>query len=170
MAEKPVLAWLAALIDGEGSVMLNKRTYSGNTASTMERGGIHYRAVVVVACNTDYRLMEAIGDRMGVGQIYQHRINGDPRTPRKRAQWTYRLNAGQIREWLPEIRPWLVLKGEQADLLMESLDIKTQLTPGNAGFLPANRPPLLERLDAIYTEIRRLNTRGRETQEAGDAK
>jgi len=156
--QETTLSWLAALIDGEGSVMLNKRTGKATSSGR----GVHYRPVVVIAANTDYRLMEAITSHMGgEGQIYRHRVGGDPRTPRKRSQWTYRLNVEQIERWLPAIRPWLVLKGEQSDLLLEAMDIKRQITPGQLGFLPANRGPLLERLDSVYAEIRILNTRGR---------
>jgi hypothetical protein len=164
--EDSTLSWLAALIDGEGSVMLNKRTYSGNTErTTLKAKAPSYRPVVVIACNTDYRLMEAIRGRMQVGQICQHRVGGDPRTPRKRSQWTYRLNVGQIWEWLPSIRPWLVLKGEQSDLLLEAMDIKRKITPGQPGFLPRNRPPFLARLDEIYASIRAANTVGRTIEE-----
>jgi len=155
-------AWLAALIDGEGSVMLNRRTYSGNSPATRQPSGPIYRPVVVVASTTDYRLMDAIREKLTCGQVYQHRAGGDARAPRKRSQWTYRLNVGQIREALPPIRPWLVLKGEQADLLAEAMEIKQQITPGQPGFLLVNRPALKQRLDAIYLEIRALNTRGRE--------
>lgn len=70
--DEPVVAWTAALIDGEGSIMLNRM------ASGLKTGrGIRYRPV------------------------------------------------------------------------------------GQPGFLPANRPTLVEKLDAIYKEIRELNTRGR---------
>jgi len=156
-------AWLAALIDGEGSVMLNKRTFSGNSAATTGRGRtIQYRPVVVIASNTDYRLHEAIRERIGVGQIYEHKRHAEPDNMRRRRIWTYRLNVAQIEAIMPHVRPWLVIKGEQADLLAEAMQIKRSITPGEAGFLPANRPPLIARLDAIYDEIRTINTRGRE--------
>lgn len=63
---------------------------------------------------------------------------------------------------MPHIRPWLVLKGEQADLLAEAMEIKRQMTPGQPGFLVASRPPLKQRIGEIYEMIRALNTRGRE--------
>lgn len=158
-------AWLAALIDGEGSIMLSRRTYSGNTARTAVPGRASYRPVVVVAANTDPRLFEAIRTRLGVGQVYEHAVNGDPARARRRRQWSYRLNVGQIKDVLPHVRPWLVLKGEQADLLAEAMQIKEEITPGARGFLPANRPPLLARLDEIYLAIRAANTRGRKVTE-----
>lgn len=142
--------------------MLGKRT-----GRALESGrGIHYRPVVVVAANTDYRLMEAISNRLGhgCGQVYEHCVSNTRSSynPRKRRQWTYRLNVGQIRLVMPQVRPWLVLKGEQMDLLTEAMLIKASITPGQVGFLPSNRPQLLTRLDSIYAEIRALNTRGRE--------
>lgn len=149
-------AWLAALIDGEGSVMLNRRAPSN-------RGrGVQYRPVVVVAANTDHRLHDAIREKIGIGQIYQHKRHAEPDNLRRRRIWTYRLNVEQIHSVMPHVRPWLVIKGEQADLLAEAMQIKGQITPGRPGFLPANRPPLIARLDEIYLEIRALNTRGRE--------
>lgn len=152
--DEPVVAWTAALIDGEGSIMLNRM------ASGLKTGrGIRYRPVVVVACNTDYRLLEAIKERLEVGQIYEHRVANNPNG--RSRQWTYRLNVSQIQLILPQVLPWLVIKREQADLLLEAMAIKAEITPGQPGFLPANRPALVEKLDAIYKEIRELNTRGR---------
>lgn len=147
--------------------MLNKRTFSGNSPATQPRGRkTHYRPVVVVAANTDYRLMEAIKKEMGEGQIYEHKVSETRPSfnPRKRRQWTYRLNVGQIKTWLPQIAPWLVLKQEQAELLLEVLAIKTRLTPGvgTEWRMAADRDPLNSRMDEIYEQVRELNARGRE--------
>lgn len=140
--------------------MLNKRTFSGNTVNTTARGrGIQYRPVVVIAANTDYRLMEAIRERVGVGQVYEHQVSNTRKSynPRKRRQWTYRLNVGQIPGVLDPVRPWLVLKGEQADLLREAMRIKAGYWPGTTDLTEYQTS-----LDGIYEQIRALNTRGRE--------
>jgi hypothetical protein len=167
VADKATFRWLAALVDGEGSIMLNRRTFSGNTKATTTRGrGIQYRPVVVIAANTDYRLMEAIREEIQVGQVYEHVVSNTAKSfnPRKRRQWTYRLNTTQIANWLPGIRPWLVLKKEQADLLLEAQQLKLKLTPGNgtAWRHEQTRKPITDQLDTIYERIRELNTRGRE--------
>lgn len=156
--EEPIRAWLAALIDGEGSIMLNR------LATRLPTGrGIRYRPVVVIAASTDYRLMTAIQQRLTVGQIYEHAVSNTRKSynPRAARQWTYRLNVTQIWDVLPEVQPWLVLKNEQATLLLEAMTLKRSLTPGQTGFLPQNRDAIVERLDQIYTDIRVLNTRGR---------
>jgi hypothetical protein len=161
--EGPVLyAWLAALIDGEGSVMLNKRTVSERMQKIRRhaRRNVHYRATVSI-CNTNYDLMTALVSNTGIDRVYQHRINGPKDRPRARASWTWRLAHDDSREWLPLIRPFLVLKGPQVDLLLEALNIKRQITPGNAGFHPSERGKLITRLGVIYATIRKLNTKGR---------
>lgn len=152
-----LLIWLAALIDGEGSVMLGKRVYSRREKP---KRNDHYRAAVVI-CGTDVRLLEALVVNTGVMRIYSHRVNGDPRSPRKRQQWTWRLGADDIRLWLPAIRPYLVIKGEQADLVLEALQIKERLDPSTKGFKVIWRSKLVERLSEIYEAVRALNTRGR---------
>ena len=153
------LAWLAALIDGEGSIMLNKRTFS-EKARAIRRRSTHYRAVVSI-CNTDARLFVELTTQTNISRIYCHRVNGAATTLMKRQMWTWRMANDDIREWLPKIRPFLVMKGEQADLLLEALDIKDQMVPGKVGFLPVNRVLLSARLTEIYEKIRKLNTRGR---------
>lgn len=156
-------AWLAGLIDGEGSVMLGRRTFSGNTRQVPRNP--HYRAVVSIA-NCDYRLMEALVLHTGVVRVYEHRVSNTAKShnPRKNRQWTWRLASEDIRLWMPRVRPFLVLKGEQADLLLEALVIKQQLTAtkGQRWLSPDQCRGLSVRLSEIYAEIRALNTRGRE--------
>jgi hypothetical protein len=150
-------AWLAALIDGEGSIMLGKRESGPRNLRQP-----HYRAVVAIA-NTDFRLMEALVNRVGDGQVYEHRVSNTraSHNPRKNRQWTWRMNANQIRVWLPPVRPWLVLKDEQAELLLEALELKARY--GSEGRYPnaAQVIQIRDRLTEIYQAIRALNTRGR---------
>lgn len=73
---------------------------------------------------------------------------------------------------MPQVRPWLVLKQPQTDLLLEALEIKQLLTPrkGEQWLTADQRFPLVSRLGDLYAEIRRLNTTGRvalESEESG---
>lgn len=149
-------AWLAGLIDGEGSIMLVKRAYAKKQQSNKKHA--HYRAIVSI-CNTNYKLFDALTSNTGICRIYEHRVNGPADRPRARRMWTWRMVATDIRHWLPLIRPFLVLKGEQADLLLEATAIKLRVAP-QAG-VPNVRNDKIDRLDAIYAAIRKLNTRGR---------
>lgn len=155
------LRWLAGLVDGEGSVMLQKRTFSGNTLRTTYTGkGDSYRPVVVVA-NTDTRLHAAILAEFGFGQVYEHRYGGARATHKR--QYTWRMNVAQLTVMLPLLRPWFVLKGEQVDLLVEAMAIKATRDPARGGMRLS--VPELElssaRLDEIYGAIRALNKTGR---------
>lgn len=151
--------WLAALIDGEGSIMFVKRV--GSKKAKVRRNP-HYRAVVSIA-TADYRLMEALIKQTGIDRVYQHRINGDPRTPMKRASWTWRLTSEDIQEWLPRVLPYLVLKQQQAKLLLEAIKIKNKLTPGSPAYNFKEWQRLVPRLHLVHAEITKLNRAGRVT-------
>lgn len=147
--------------------MLQRRTFSGNTPATTYTGkGDSYRPVVVVA-NTDDRLHTAIIAEFGFGQVYEHRYGG-ARATHKRL-YTWRMNVGQLTVMLPLLRPWFVLKGEQADLLSEAVRIKSTRDPSRGGMRLT--VPELERssarLDEIYWAIRSLNEAGREPSDVG---
>lgn len=143
------LAWLAALVDGEGSVMLSRRHPSPNRHH-------HYRASVVVY-NTDLRLIEAIVERTGVNRVYTHKRQA--RENHKRTAYSWRLVANDIRQWGPLLLPWLVCKREQMVLLLEALALADRNTPraGQSWQQQSN-----ERRDEIVAEISRLNRKGRE--------
>lgn len=110
------LAWLAALIDGEGSIMLTHHNKG-------KSGKPNLRAVVSVS-NTDIRLMQTLSWGIWAGRVYTHvrKLNANSMNHRRTA-YTWRLNATEIRLILPKIIPWLTLKKEQAILLMEYLDM-----------------------------------------------
>lgn len=157
------LAWLAALIDGEGSILFTKGSYSeaamAKSPSLAKRSRL--RASVAVS-NTDYRLMEALKERTGIGAIYTH--VRQPKENQKKTAYTWRMNATELRVWLPRIAPWLVLKQEQATLLLEALDLKESMTvkAGEKWTIDWNEVKLRQdRLVEIAEEISALNRKGR---------
>lgn len=135
-------AWLAALIDGEGSVMLIDRR---------KQRARQFRAVVSVA-NTDPRLAKALAIKTGIDRVYIHKAPG----PRNRQQYTWRMNAQEIRKWLPILIPWLILKKKQAQLLLRYLVI------AEANTCRAGKKRVITGLhhkEAIHKQIRLLNRR-----------
>lgn len=149
---KTTLAWLAALIDGEGSIMLLLRKASKRIVYRQP----HYRASVAIAM-TDERLANAIIERTGIERVYSHGRKG----VRHRTQYTWRMTASEIKVWLPCLIPWLVLKREQATLLLEALKLADLCTPRKGekwdrSVVDASKL----RRDEIYAEIRKLNNRG----------
>lgn len=158
--EDTTLAWLAALIDGEGSVMLIKRAASSSATNAM-KNNTHYRARVAVY-NTDKRLMDALVERTGIGRVYTH--TRAPKHNHKKTSYRWTMVAQDVRRLGPRLLPWLVCKQEQMVLLLEALEIADRATP-RKGEKWARSEEDMARRDEIYAEIRRMNTRGRETLE-----
>lgn len=115
-----------------------------------------FRAVVTIS-NTDYRLMEALLEKTGTGQVYTHKRTDK----RKKVAYTWRLNHHQIKEWLPLILPWLVLKHDQAVLILEALELADQLSPGGGIYSNSLQSRAMrERKLAVAAEVKFLNRKG----------
>lgn len=147
------LAWLAALIDGEGSVMLSKRVYAASAKNRFKNH--HYRAVVVVY-NTDLRLLEAIVEKTGIDRIYNHKL--PEKMNHKKEAYSWRMGANDIRIWGPLLLPWLIIKRAQMELLLEALAIAETNTPRKG---EKWTPVGTERRDEIVQSISQLNRKGR---------
>lgn len=129
---------------------------------TARRADRNWRPVVSVY-NTDRRLMEALRERTGGGVVYTHQRQ--PQENHKKTAYSWRMRISEIRAWLPELLPWLVCKREQAELLLEALDLKASLTPAKG--LPmaqtvARRDEVRARIADIAGSISHLNRKGRE--------
>lgn len=163
MMTESEIAWLAALIDGEGSVMLSRRTLSEAAAAKNRLKGRnykvqrHYRAVVTIA-NTDLRLMNRLVTVTKITRVYEH-VRQEKENHKKTA-YTWRMAPTEIRGLGPLLIPWLVCKQEQMTLLLEALDIAAKCTPikGQPWSLD---PTLLQRRDEIVEAISSLNRKGR---------
>jgi hypothetical protein len=153
--EPTTAAWLAALIDGEGSVMLTARR-GGQTVAPK-----NWRPVVSVY-NTDLRLMDALKERTGGGVVYTH--TRQEQENHKKTAYSWRMRVSEIKTWLPELLPWLVCKREQSELLLEALALKTTLTPEKGRSLAQTieqRDVVRARIAAVAVEISALNRKGR---------
>ena len=115
----------------------------------------HYRASVVVY-NTDRRLIDAIVERTGIDRVYTH--TRPERENHKATAYSWRLVASDIRKWGPLLLPWLVVKREQMELLLEALAIAEANTPRKG---ESWQPVGTERRDEIVAAISNLNRKGR---------
>lgn len=133
------------------------------SASAKIQRNPHYRATVCVY-NTDIRLIDAIVEKTGIDRVYTH--TRPAKENHKKTSYRWNMVAEEIRQWGPEMLPWLFSKREQMELLLEALEIAHANTPRKGEKLTRDPDSLLRR-DEIHHEIRRLNTKGRETtQEA----
>lgn len=99
---EPEKAWVAGILDGEGSIVFQRQVQLS--------GGYSPRVKVI---NTDPRMLVRLKEITGVGYIYENKVVGN----RKRA-WTWIAACEAALNILEAIRPYLVVKGEQADIAM----------------------------------------------------
>lgn len=94
-------AYIAGFIDGEGSIILYRRTY-----------GVAMR---ITATSTDHAVLKWLADVTGTGSIVQQR-----RGSQKHSQcWFWQVNADAAASILSQIRDDLIIKQTQADLALE---------------------------------------------------
>jgi len=91
------LGWLAGVIDGEGCIHVDKR-------------GI----LRLIVTNTDRRMLEKCAQTTGVGHITQM----SAQTGRRPAYY-WRCHTANAVKVLQAVRLFLVVKGEQADLVLK---------------------------------------------------
>ena len=135
------LTYLAAMIDGEGYLNLYMKT----NGSLVARFGI---------TNTNPKLMDWLKENFG-GCVYGGKDN--KHTNRKAFRMWYMSGVKMI-ELLKQVRPYLLLKTEQADTVLEAWE-KRQPTPNRVGA----RGPSVEVLDQrkSYVEyMHKLNKKG----------
>jgi hypothetical protein len=104
------LAYLAGIIDGEGCIAIRKSKRTGTCKST------RYAAAVTVG-NTSCHLIEQLVGTFGVGCVtYRYP------TKTKRACYLWSLPSRGAREVLRAVQPYLIVKREQAAVLLEFID------------------------------------------------
>lgn len=102
-----IAAYIAGIVDGEGSLTIHAQK---------EPSGIYHFHAKLSISNTNEKLMIWLKNNLLIGYSYK--------TKRKQPHndvYTYTISANGLRWLLPQIRPYLVLKKEQADLILEYL-------------------------------------------------
>lgn len=141
-------AWLAAIIDGEGTIELVRRK------DPKSRRGFIYVPTLLVS-NTNMAVLVKVWDLIGEGGVYPAKKE----TNNWRKKWSYNGSAGVLRAILPQILPHLIVKRGQAKKMLEYFHyIDSYLIVGRKEPPP---PEYYERLDLLYTEMRRLNKKGK---------
>jgi hypothetical protein len=133
-------AYLAGLVDGEGTISLTRRHARDQ------------RQLVMSVANTEKQILDWILTRTGVGKITRKRISQQHHTP----SYTYSVGNRQALDLLEQIAPFLQsCKKERAELV---LDAYVRLTPRNGRYSPsqqAEREEFINRFMAISSRGRR---------------
>ena len=134
-------AYLAGLIDGEGCIHLqrnqSKKSPNYNYTATMFVGNTN--AVIIDICK-----------ELNLGYIdYRKQIN----IKHKKA-FVWRLTSNPCRALLPLILPYLRIKKQQSELLLEYLNLVAKAN------VRSFRSEYLKKVDEIYCKIKALNKKG----------
>jgi hypothetical protein len=124
----PELAYLAGIIDGEGTITLSVRE--------------KYAQPVVTISNTSYLLRDWMTAR---GFTANMTLNTN-----KRWYWRLGWTGYALDQFLPLVRPYLVIKARHSDLLMEFISLRRAQSK-------SERPT--DRMREIVLQIRWLNER-----------
>jgi len=109
----PQKAYIAGIVDGEGSLTIHKQ----------RTGGMGYVVKLDVG-NTCKEVIDYLQELFPgtVGEYYK-----DP-SIRRKTHWIWRIHARKIRELLPQILPYMIIKRDLAKIFMRYLSITK---PGN---------------------------------------
>jgi hypothetical protein len=114
--EPAVAAYIAGLIDGEGTVTLT-RNHAGEN-----------RRLVVSVANTELQLLEFLSDQIGAGKITKKRTVSDRHTP----SYCYAISSQQALMLLQQVSPYMIsYKRRRAQLALDSYE---SLTPRNGKY------------------------------------
>ena len=113
---REVAAYIAGLIDGEGTLSLSRRHRNEN------------RQFVISISNTDTHLLNYVCRTVGAGRITRKRISKNNHIP----SGTYMIDNRQALDLLQQIAPYLrTYKSERAALVLEHY---LRLTPRNGKY------------------------------------
>ena len=146
-ADPGVLWYAAGIIDGEGCISINK--FSPSKPSLSPR----YTPLVFVG-NTQRLLVEWLLRHFG-GTIQTR-----PGNARHRDCFIWVLPGPRARAFIAALRPYLMLKGSQADVLLEYYASLVSFKGGCNKRQRRVQPEELARREGLYRQIRALNKTG----------
>jgi hypothetical protein len=107
-------AYIAGLIDGEGCLTITKQ---------MLNGCVNYSyAILVIVSMTDERVIRYLHKVTGIGAVHFIR----PPKPEYKDQWTWQLSRFQALELIAAIVDYLIVKQDEARLILEFAQIPIQ--------------------------------------------
>ena len=141
-------AWLAGVIDGEGTIFLSK------VISRKTRRGFFYLPTIGVS-NTNRDFLVKVAETIGEGTVCFAK-KGDAKT---RPRWMYIASSGVLRAILPQILQYLIVKKDRAALMLQFLEfLDNNPIYGNGDNVP---PGYYAKLDSLYLVMKKLNQKGK---------
>lgn len=145
-------AYLAGLIDGEGSFVIQKTEVEKISKSSKSKTP-KYLAYFCIGM-VDKEPLDLIQKTIGAGKVYEERV------PNRRSIWRIRF-AGRLKlmPFIKQLLPYLIVKKKQAETVLKFCE--EWVTPDNAG---GKRKLVsieeLQRREEAYLKMRKLNAVG----------
>jgi hypothetical protein len=139
-ATKEQLAYAAGILDGEGCIHISSRKTKGDMPCI---------CLGVAISNTDRRVIDWLLDTFKAGAVFTR-----PAKERRKESYSWSLQSEQAEDFLTLVRPYLIIKGEQADVGFELRELtmpkgepkaKSRLTEQDI----SERLALKEKLEAL---------------------
>lgn len=146
-------AYLAGLIDGEGSFVIQKTSVE-KIAKSCRAKTPKYLAYFCIGM-VDKSPLELIQETINAGKVYEERV------PDRRSIWRIRF-AGRLKliPFVENLLPYLIVKKKQAELILDFC--KNWETPGQKerGYRACVSHQELQRREEAYLKMRKLNAVG----------
>lgn len=149
------VAYIAGLIDGEGSITM------GKTASPSGDRKLRYRVHLTVAATTSMELVSWLVSKLG-GCDYKV---GRPKKKQHRQGYCMKLAEGPAEELLQRSLPYLVIKKRHAELFLRYREIQAASGPA-IRWRKKDLKALRVVRDWFFQEFRTINAKGPKTVEA----
>jgi len=140
------LAYLAGVIDGEGTISV-----------TSDRACGSLFACYLSIGNTSYELISRIKDWIGSGSFQEKKVKKNYYKP----YYVFTLRGDKLRSLLPQIQEFLVVKKPQAKLLGELLS----LTGQHLKFYQRLHPDMFKTCQRLSLELHQLNQKTNKLKE-----
>jgi hypothetical protein len=143
---KTELAYFAGIIDGEGTISVSKNHNSGYNGYS----------VVFRVYNTNKEVLNWIKNKTNMDGVKLSPVSKGSSTwnrPNIKPLWKWQTHANGMREILPLVIPYMIIKKRIAELTLEFLSLSKQ--PSSM----INKKDQIKR-NNIYLKLRKLNKRG----------
>ena len=143
------ISYMAGVVDGEGCIGISKMKGNYNKAQRI----VNPRYVLtLVVTNTSTKLMEWLTEKF-YGRIHPRKCNN----PNTKQGYNWMQDHGKALHTLRMIKPYLIIKREQAEVGIELIE-KWVTTIGGQGALTP--PDEVSRRESLYQRMKILNHRG----------
>ena len=146
-------AYLAGLIDGEGSFVIQKTNIEKMAKSSRSKTP-RYLGVFCIGM-VHREPLDLIQKTIGAGKVYEERV------PNRRSIWRIRF-AGRLKiiEFIENLLPYLIVKKPQAEVLLDFITNWKTSGRKEHGFRDRVCSEELQRREEAYLKMRKLNAVG----------